>query len=57
MTITPAYLPDDDADIQRIYRAVSELTGIPVNSGTVDEAKLFAPCVEGPGHRPTGGTW
>jgi len=49
LTITPAYLPDDDADIQRIYRAVSELTGIPVNSGTVDEAKLFAPCVEGPG--------
>jgi penicillin-binding protein 2 len=49
ITITPASLPDDDADVQRIYRAVSELTGIPVNSGTVDEAKLFAPCVEGPG--------
>src|SRR5512135_654565 len=49
VTITPAGLPDDDADVQRIYRAVSDLTGIPVNSGTVDEAKLFAPCVEGPG--------
>jgi penicillin-binding protein 2 len=49
LTITPANLPDDDADIQGIYRAVSQLTGIPVNSGTVGEAKLFAPCVEGPG--------
>ena len=49
VTITPAGLPDDDADIQRIYRALSELTGIPVNHGTLDEAKLFAPCVEGPG--------
>jgi penicillin-binding protein 2 len=49
VTITPANLPDDDADVQRIFRAVSDLTGIPVNSGTVDEAKLYAPCVEGPG--------
>ena len=49
VTITPANLPDDDADVQRIYRGVSELTGIPVNKGTIDEAKLFAPCVEGPG--------
>jgi len=49
LTITPANLPDDEADIQRIYRAVSGLTGIPVNSGTLDEAKLFGPCVEGPG--------
>ena len=49
VTITPASLPDDDADVQRIYRAVSELTGIPVNSGTVEDAKNFAACVEGPG--------
>jgi penicillin-binding protein 2 len=49
ITITPADLPDDDADVQRIYRAVSDLTGIPVNKGTLDEAKLYAPCVEGPG--------
>jgi len=38
VTIIPAYLPDDDADIQRIYRSVSDLTGIPVNEGTLDEA-------------------
>jgi penicillin-binding protein 2 len=49
LTITPADLPDDDADIQRIFRAVSAITGIPVNRGTLDEAKLFGPCVEGPG--------
>jgi penicillin-binding protein 2 len=49
VTITPANLPDDDADVQRIFRAVSDLTGIPVNRGTLDEAKLYAPCVEGPG--------
>jgi penicillin-binding protein 2 len=47
--ITPADLPDDDADIQRVYREVSAITGIPVNSGTLEEAKLFAACVEGPG--------
>ena len=47
--ITPANLPDDDADIQRIYREVSDMTGAPVSSGTLEEAKLFAPCVEGPG--------
>ncbi len=49
LVITPAYIPDDAADVQRIYRDISALTGIPVNSGTVDDAKLFAPCVEGPG--------
>lgn len=49
ISITPAYLPDDDADVQRIYRAVAALTGIPVNQGTLEDAKLYAPCVEGPG--------
>ncbi len=49
ISVTPAYLPDDDADVQNIYRSLSDLTGIPVNSGTVDQAKLYAPCVEGPG--------
>lgn len=49
LTITPAAIPDDEADIQRIYREISNLTGVPVNNGTLDEAKLFAPCVDGPG--------
>jgi penicillin-binding protein 2 len=49
VVITPAGLPDDDADIQNIFRELSRLVGIPVNQGTVDEAKLYAACVEGPG--------
>jgi penicillin-binding protein 2 len=49
IVITPAYLPDDDADIQEIYRQLADLTGIPVNQGTVQEAKLVAECVPGPG--------
>ena len=47
--ITPAYLPDDDGDIQQIYRDLSALTGIQVSHGTVEDAKLLAPCVPGPG--------
>jgi len=47
--ITPAYLPDDDGDVQRIYRELSALTGIPVNQGKVEDAKLIAPCTPGPG--------
>lgn len=50
--ITPAGLPDDEADIQRIYREVSELTGVrvggPVTEETLGEAKLFSACVPGP---------
>ncbi|MEJ5241587.1 MAG: penicillin-binding protein 2 [Anaerolineales bacterium] len=49
VVITPANLPDDEADIQRIYRELSKVTGVPVNQGTVEDAKKIAPCVEGPG--------
>src|SRR5215216_5803277 len=52
VVITPAGLPDDDADIQRIYREVSELTGVPaggpVTEATLNNAKLFSACVPGP---------
>ncbi len=52
VVITPAALPDDEADIQRIYREVSELTGVPaggpVTEATLNNAKLFSPCVPGP---------
>lgn len=54
VVITPASLPDDVSDIQRIYRELSELIDVPVG-GRVDdeallnEAKLFGPCVPGPG--------
>lgn len=53
IVITPASLPADDSDIQRIYRELSELIAIPVGGPVTDEslaeAKLFAACVEGPG--------
>jgi penicillin-binding protein 2 len=47
--ITPANLPDDDGDIQRIYRDLAAYTGIPVSYGTVEDAKLLDVCVPGPG--------
>lgn len=53
IVITPASLPADDSDIQRIYRELSALIDIPVGGPVTDEslaeAKLFAACVEGPG--------
>jgi len=52
VVITPAGLPDDDADIQHIYRELSTLTGVPaggpVTEETLDNAKLFSPCIPGP---------
>ncbi len=47
--ITPANLPDDEGNIQQIYRELSLLTGVPSSAGTVDEAKAIAPCTPGPG--------
>jgi penicillin-binding protein 2 len=49
VNITPAGLPDDEGDIQRIYRELSELIEVPVNNGDVEFAKLFSTCVPGPG--------
>jgi len=49
IVITPASLPDDDGDIQHIYRDLSALTGVPVSRGTVEEAKLLQACTPGPG--------
>lgn len=52
VVITPAGLPDDEADIQRIYREISKLTGVPaggpVTEQTLSNAKLFSACVPGP---------
>lgn len=52
VVITPASLPDDDSDIQHIYRELSELIDVPVGGPitdeSLDEAKLFAACVPGP---------
>ena len=53
IVITPAELPADDSDIQRVYRELSKLIDVPVGGPVTDEsleeAKLFAACVEGPG--------
>lgn len=54
IVITPASLPDDASDIQRIYRELSGLIDVPVGGRADDEAllaeaKLFGPCVPGPG--------
>ncbi len=49
IVITPAALPDDEADIQQIYRELSQLINVPVNQGTVEEAKNFSICTPGPG--------
>lgn len=52
IVITPANLPADESDIQRIYREVSSLVDVPVGGPVTDEsleeAKLYGPCVEGP---------
>ena len=53
IVITPAGLPDDASDIQRIYRELSALIDVPIGGPVTDaslaEAKLFAACVPGPG--------
>lgn len=45
VVITPALLPDDDGEIQAIYRSLSDLTGIPVNHGEVSPADPYVPCI------------
>jgi penicillin-binding protein 2 len=49
VVITPANLPDSEADIQNIYRGLSELIDVPASQGTIEDAKLVAECVPGPG--------
>ena len=49
VVITPADLPDFDADIQNIYRDLSALIDVPASQGTIEDAKLVAECVPGPG--------
>ncbi len=49
VVITPADLPDSEADIQNIYRELSVLIDVPATQGTIEEAKLVAECVPGPG--------
>ena len=36
IVIIPANLPDDEGEIQEIFRELSELTGVPVNQSSLD---------------------
>ena len=45
VVITPAELPDDNGEIQAIYREISNLTGVPVNRGEVSQADPYVPCI------------
>lgn len=53
IVITPAYLPNDQADIQRVYRELSAQIGVPaglpLTEASIESAKLVSPCVPGPG--------
>ncbi len=46
VVITPAEMPDDDGDVEKIYRELSELINWPVTGLELDEetARLFTPC-------------
>jgi penicillin-binding protein 2 len=43
--ITPAELPDDDGEIQAIFRELSVLTKLPVNRGEISQANPYVPCI------------
>ncbi len=46
ITVTPAELPDSEGQTRLIFAELSELIGIPVSNGVVDEtvASTFTPC-------------
>ena len=45
LVITPADLPDDEGEVQAIYRDLSNLTGVPVNQGEVSQDDPYVPCI------------
>lgn len=46
VVVIPGYLPEDDADTQRIFRELSTLIDVPISQGDTDEetARNFTPC-------------
>jgi len=46
VVVVPAYLPEDEGDIQEIYRELSELIDMPISEGETDEESVrnFTPC-------------
>ncbi len=45
IVVVPADLPDDDGEIQEIFRQLSVLTGVPLNLGEINEETPFNPCI------------
>jgi penicillin-binding protein 2 len=45
VVITPAQLPDDNGEIQEIFRELSVLIDVPVNLGVIDLVTPFSPCI------------
>jgi penicillin-binding protein 2 len=54
ITITPAQLPNDEAEVQAIYRTLSELTGVPI---TVPGSRPSAECSPGRGIQDLVNEW
>lgn len=46
ITITPALLPEDEGSLEEIYRELSEIIGVPVSNGEINDesVRLFTPC-------------
>jgi len=46
VVVVPGYLPEDEGDIQAIFRELSELVDLPVSQGETDEETVrnFTPC-------------
>lgn len=45
VVIIPAQLPDDDGEIQEIFRELSALIDVPVNLGEINQDTPFFPCI------------
>jgi penicillin-binding protein 2 len=54
ITITPAQLPNDEAEVQAIYRKLSDLTGVPI---TVPGSHPSAECAPGRGIQDLVNEW
>jgi len=44
VVITPSELPDDEGEIQQVYRQVSEVTNVPINLNEVTPENPYVPC-------------
>jgi penicillin-binding protein 2 len=45
VVVTAANLPDDESEIQEIYRELSALIGVPVNLNEITKENPYVPCV------------